>query len=105
MVTGVAIIGCGKSDRERFVEAIPRISTDKAEIANGLKEFEGSSQEEQHRLADLAEDYAEYVTFLKKTSGGIMSMRDIKKTVTKTFDGMSPEERKDFLKKLRGAMK
>ena len=43
----------------------------------------------------------DYFALLKKASGGVMSMRDIKKTVSKTFEGMSAEQRKDFLKNAR----
>lgn len=100
LTLGVAVVGCGKSDRDRYLEAMSQVLTDKDEIAKETKRFDESSAEEQCKTAD----FAEYFALLKKTSGGMMSMRDIKKTVSKTFDGMTAEQRKDFLKKCRDEM-
>ena len=93
----VVMSGCGKSDRDRYMEAIGQVLTDKDEIAKETKHFDEATKEKQCEYAD----YAEYFALLKKTSGGMMSMRDIKKTVGRTFEGMSAEQRKDFLAKCR----
>lgn len=101
LMLGVTMVGCGKSDRDRFLEAMNQVLTDKEEITRETKHFDESSAEDQCKQAD----YAEYFALLKKTSGGVMSMRDIKKTVSKTFEGMSAEQRKDYLKKCQEEMK
>ena len=93
--------GCGKSDRERYMESMAQVLTDADEIAKETKHFDELSDEKKSKAAD----YAEYFAILKKTTNGVMSMRDIKKTVEKTFDGMTAEQRKEFLKKCRAEMK
>lgn len=98
---GVVMTGCGKSDRERYMEAMSQVLTDADEIAKETKRFDELSDEKKSEAAD----YAEYFAILKKTTNGLMSMRDMKKTVEETFDGMTAEQRKDFLKRFRAEMK
>lgn len=99
----IAMAGCGKSDRDRYIEAMSEVipETNKEEITKETEHFDSlPSAEEKCKAAD----FAEYFALLKKTSGGMMSMSDIKKMVSKTFDGMTAEQRKDFLKKCRDEM-
>jgi len=97
----LGITGCGNSDRARFEDAIEQVVADKAEKAHEMDRFDKMSKEEQAKTAD----YAEYFAILKKTSGGALDDRMIKKTVSKTFEGKDAVERAQFLKKVRAEMK
>lgn len=94
----IAMAGCGKSDRDRYIEAMSEVipETNKEEITKGTEHFDSlPSAEEKCKAAD----YAEYFAYLKRTTGG--DMREIKKKVSKTFEGMSADARRNILKKCR----
>ena len=54
--------GCGKSDRERYMESMAQVLTDADEIAKETKHFDELSDEEKSKVAD----FAEYFVILKK---------------------------------------
>ena len=94
------VTGCGKSNRDRFSESMAQVITDSDEIKKEMERFDKMDKDEQCKTAD----YAEYFALLKKASGGALGMREIKKTVSKQFEGMSAEQRSEFLKKCRKEM-
>lgn len=94
----IAMVGCGKSDRDRYIEAMSEVipETQKEEIEKEIKHFDSlNSAEEKCKAAD----YAEYFAYLKRTTGE--DMQQIKRKVSKTFEGKSAEVRKNILKKCR----
>ena len=96
LTLGVAVVGCGKSDRDRYFEAMSQVLTDKDEIAKETKRFDESSAEEQCKWADHAELFA-----LLKKIDPTKSMREIKKAVERAFENQAPEQRKEILKRYR----
>lgn len=95
------ITGCGKSDRDRYEAAMAQVITSKEEKAREMEHFDKMDKAEQCKSAD----YAEYFAILKKTSGGTLDNRTIKKTVGRAFEDKSADERAAFLKKVRAEMK
>lgn len=103
--TCVVMTGCGPSNRDRLIEAMNQVITDqkelKRELEKELSNFDEASKDEQLKMAD----YAELFALIKKSSGNLLSMRELKTTVGKMFEDKSADERKELLKKYRAEIK